>query len=180
MTATNENLTLIENTVRLVKDFPKPDILFRDVTPLFSDPKVLKIVLAELEKVAPKDIDVVAGVEARGFLLGVPLAVNLNLPFVPIRKEGKLPYKTYAQAYDLEYGTATLEIHQDACAKGSKVWLVDDLIATGGSMWAASELLKKIGATVVEATVLIELIGLHGWDKVPDIKGKSLLKLSES
>ena len=180
MKKSQDNLTLIKDTVRSIKDFPKPNILFRDIMPLFSDPKVLKAVLSEFENVAPTDIDAVAGIEARGFLLSVPLAVSLNLPFVPIRKQGKLPYKKYSQKYELEYGTATLEVHQDACTKGSRIWLVDDLIATGGSLWAATELLKKLEAPVVEATVLIELIGLNGWDKLPEIKGTSLLKLSDN
>ena len=153
----------IKLTVRDVNDFPKPGIVFKDITPILKDPalctEITKALAAQLDGL---DIDVVAGIESRGFLFGPQLAQLLNVPFVPIRKVGKLPYKTVQQSYDLEYGSATIEAHEDALLPGQKVLIHDDLLATGGTVVAASKLVMQLGAEVVGYSFLIGLDFLNG------------------
>jgi adenine phosphoribosyltransferase len=149
--------------IRDVPDFPMQGILFRDVTPLLRDPQGLaQVVDAFAERYRGQGIDAVAGIESRGFLFGAPLAVALGVGFVPIRKLGKLPAEKISREYALEYGTNSLEVHRDAVRSGERVLLLDDLLATGGTARAASELLEELGAQVVEAAFVIELAFLNG------------------
>jgi adenine phosphoribosyltransferase len=153
----------IKSTVRDVNDFPKPGIVFKDITPILKDPALcVEITRALGESVKGMEIDVVAGIESRGFLFGPQLAELLNVPFVPIRKAGKLPYKTVKQSYDLEYGSATIEIHEDALTSGQKVLIHDDLLATGGTVVAASKLVMQLGAEVIGYSFIIGLDFLNG------------------
>lgn len=153
----------LSRAIRDIPDFPKPGILFKDITPVLSSPRFFQLVIAHFSaRASALGATKVAGIDARGFLFGATVAYELGLGFVPIRKKGKLPYKTYSQAYALEYGEAEIEIHQDAFAPGDKVVLVDDLLATGGTAAAAIGLVEKAGATVVEAQFLIELTFLNG------------------
>lgn len=146
-----------------VPDFPQEGVLFRDITSLLKEPDALKEAVDDMARQAQAyGAEAIAGMESRGFLFGVPVAYVLGLPFIPIRKAGKLPRPTYAQAYDLEYGQATLEIHQDDLAAGTKVVLIDDLIATGGTAAAAARLVEKTGAEVAGFVFLLELINLEG------------------
>jgi len=153
----------IKDYIRTVPDFPKPGILFRDVTTLFGDKDGFRMALDQLEaKIQPLDIDIIAGIDARGFILGGALADRLALGFVPIRKKGKLPADTISENYSLEYGTATLELHRDALKPGQRVLLVDDLIATGGTAWAAVQLITQLDADVVACAFLIDLPDIGG------------------
>ncbi len=153
--------------IRAIPDWPKPGILFRDITPLLASPTAFPAAVEAL--VAPyrdSGVAYVGAVEARGFIFGSAVAERLNAGFVPIRKKGKLPYKTESVSYALEYGTDTVEVHRDAVQPGAKVLMVDDLLATGGTMRAACELIAKVGGDVVGTTFLIELKGLGGRDKL--------------
>ena len=153
----------LKDTIRTIPDFPKPGIMFRDVTTLLTSRRAFAESIIQMS--APyqdKIIDNVAGIEARGFTVGGAIAYELNAGFVPIRKKGKLPYKTYAQDYELEYGTDTLEIHADAVRGQEKVLLVDDLIATGGTAEAAIHLLRKTGANIIGAAFIVSLPDLGG------------------
>lgn len=153
----------IKLTVRDVLDFPKPGIIFKDITPILKDPKLcIEITKAMAGQVKDLDIDVIAGIESRGFLFGPQLAELLNVPFVPIRKAGKLPYKTVQQTYELEYGSATIEMHEDALFAGQKVLIHDDLLATGGTVVAASKLVMQLGAEVAGYSFIIGLEFLNG------------------
>ena len=146
----------LKEYIRSIPDFPEKGIIFRDVTSILMDADGLKLAIDELAKcLEGMDFDVIAGAESRGFLFGMPLAYLLHKPFVPIRKKGKLPCETVEKTYDLEYGTATIEIHKDAIKPGDKVVLLDDLIATGGTMKAAAELVEELGGEVVEMLFLI-------------------------
>ena len=157
----------IKNVIRDIPDFPKPGIVFKDITPILSDPKlVTEVVDWFVEKGKQDNIDVVVGVESRGFLFGLLIAEKMGVPFVPVRKQGKLPYKTIAHSYDLEYGSATVEIHEDALKPGQKVMIHDDLLATGGTAMAAAELVKQIGGKVCNYTFLIELGFLNGKENI--------------
>ncbi|MEO8002479.1 MAG: adenine phosphoribosyltransferase, partial [Arenimonas sp.] len=141
--------------IRTVPDWPKPGVHFRDITTLFQTPGLWAEVIAHFaERYKNERIDAIAGMEARGFIFGAALAHVMNVSFIPIRKKGKLPYKTISEAYELEYGTAIVEIHIDACRKGDKILLVDDLIATGGTLLAGQKLLQRIGADIIEAAVV--------------------------
>lgn len=171
------NLELLRASIRSVPDFPHAGILFRDITPLFSTPATLNAALEELAVLAPADYAYIAGIEARGFMLGVPLAQILGKGFIPIRKPGKLPAQNYGIDYGLEYGQSRLEIHVDACKQGDKVWLVDDLLATGGSMAAGANLVEQVGGEVVAASVLIELDGLNGWATMEKYPCSSVISL---
>ena len=154
---------LIKSNIRDVPNFPKKGIIFKDITPILKNQELCtKIVEAFLEKLKGIEFDAVAGIESRGFLFGLALAQQLNVPFVPIRKAGKLPYKTIQQSYDLEYGSATLEVHEDAFDVGQKVLIHDDLLATGGTVVAASALVQKLGAEVAGYSFLINLAFLNG------------------
>jgi len=158
------NLT---NYIRNIPDWPKKGILFRDITPLLADAAAFAEAVKTIsDKFRNAKIDYVAAVEARGFIFGSAVAVNLGAGFVPIRKKGKLPHKTESVTYDLEYGTDTLEVHSDAVKKGSKVLMVDDLLATGGTMAAACKLIEKIGGKVEAIAFLIELKDLGGRKKI--------------
>lgn len=153
----------IKATLRDVADFPKPGIIFKDITPVLHNPELCtEITQALAEQLKGIQIDVVAGIESRGFLFGLALAQALQVPFVPIRKVGKLPYKTVQQSYDLEYGSATLEVHEDAFKAGQKVLIHDDLLATGGTVVAASKLVELLGAQVAGYSFLISLDFLNG------------------
>jgi adenine phosphoribosyltransferase len=157
----------IKSTLRDVVDFPKPGIVFKDITPVLKDPQLCKeITQALVEQLSSLKIDAVAGIESRGFLFGLALANALNVPFVPIRKAGKLPYKTIQQSYDLEYGSATLEVHEDAFEEGQNVLIHDDLLATGGTVIAASQLVKKLNANVIGYSFIISLNFLNGKDRL--------------
>lgn len=153
----------IKETIRDVHDFPKAGIVFKDITPILKDPQLCKeIARALAEQVVGLKVDAVAGIESRGFLFGLALAQELNVPFVPIRKVGKLPYKTIQQSYDLEYGSATLEVHEDAFSADQNVLIHDDLLATGGTVVAASALVEKLNAKVAGYSFLISLDFLNG------------------
>lgn len=153
----------MEEYVRSIPDFPEPGIIFRDVTSVLQDADGLKLAIDEMQKrISDLDFDVIAGTESRGFIFGMPLAYNLHKPFVLIRKKGKLPCETVQKEYELEYGTATIEIHKDAIKPGQRVVLIDDLIATGGTIKAAAELIEMLGGEVVKMVFLMELKGLNG------------------
>ncbi len=153
----------LKSLIRDVYDFPKEGIVFKDITTVLQDPAGLRFAVDEFEK-ALKDVDfdLVVGPESRGFIFGVPLAYNMNKGFIPVRKEGKLPYKTKSKEYDLEYGSAVVEIHMDAIKQGDRVVVVDDLLATGGTSKAMVELIEEMGGIVVKMVYLIELSFLKG------------------
>ena len=151
--------------IRTVPDWPAPGVQFRDITPLLQDPAVFRVLIdafARRYRDAASRPDIVAGLDARGFIIGAVLAYELERGFVPIRKKGKLPFTTVAQTYELEYGSATVELHTDAVLPGQRVLLVDDLIATGGTMMAGKTLLERLDATVMEAVAIVELPELGG------------------
>ncbi len=153
--------------IRDVPDFPKPGILFRDITPVLENPSVSRAVIAEiLHQFDGTAIDAVAGIESRGFLFGLPLAMELNVPFIAIRKKGKLPSHTVEYSYDLEYGNATIEMHRGVVKKGMNVLIHDDLLATGGTALASSELIQMEGGAVAGFSFLIELKNLLGREKL--------------
>ena len=153
----------VEDYVRSIPDFPEEGIIFRDVTSVLQDADGLELAINELKKrLENVECDVIAGTESRGFIFGMPLAYLLHKPFILVRKAGKLPCETISKTYDLEYGTATIEIHKDAIKPGQKVVLIDDLIATGGTIKAAAELVEELGGEVVKILFLMELAGLEG------------------
>ena len=159
--------TRIKQAIRDVNDFPKPGIVFKDITPLLKDPALCTgIIHALADQLNGIEIDVVAGIESRGFLFGPSLAQLLNVPFVPIRKTGKLPYKTIQQSYDLEYGSAAIECHEDALLAGQRVLIHDDLLATGGTVVAASKLILQLGAAVTAYSFIISLDFLNGRERL--------------
>ncbi|MHC4094936.1 MAG: adenine phosphoribosyltransferase [Planctomycetota bacterium] len=161
----------LQGYIRSIPDWPKKGILFRDITPLLAEPKALIAAVDALcAGFTDQAIDYVAAVEARGFIFGTSVAEKLGAGFVPIRKKGKLPFKTESVTYDLEYGTDTVEIHRDAISKGAKVLMVDDLLATGGTMAAACKLIEKIGGKIAGITFLIELGDLAGRNKLGGYK----------
>ncbi|MCA8980113.1 MAG: adenine phosphoribosyltransferase [Planctomycetes bacterium] len=167
---------LIEQYIRDVPDFPKPGILFKDITPLLQDPKGLEAAVSGLAAtVDPSSYDIVCGIESRGFIFGTALAHHVGKGFIPIRKPGKLPWKTASESYELEYGTDTIEIHIDATEGANRVLMVDDLLATGGTMAAALKLVRRIGGTPVACSFVIELGFLPGREKLGDIPVHSLL-----
>ena len=157
----------LEDYVRTIPDFPEPGIMFRDITTILSDADGLKLAIDEMQKTLDGvDFDVIAGAESRGFIFGAAIAYNMHKPFILIRKKGKLPCETVEQSYDLEYGQATIEVHKDAVEPGQKVVIIDDLIATGGTVEAAAKLIEKLGGEVVKMVFLMELKGLNGRDKL--------------
>jgi adenine phosphoribosyltransferase len=157
----------IQASIRDIPDFPKPGILFKDITPVLADPGLMKRIIDHLaERYAGQSIDAVVGMESRGFIFGTPLAIALGAAFVPARKPGKLPYDTVSFSYQLEYGSNTLEMHTDAVKHGDRVLVVDDLLATGGTANATIKLIESLGATVVEAAFVIELGFLKGTEAV--------------
>ena len=157
----------IEEYVRSIPDFPEPGIIFRDITSVLQDADGLQLAIDSMIKLLDGvDFDVVAGTESRGFIFGVPIAYEMHKPFVPVRKKGKLPCETISQSYDLEYGQATIEMHKDSIKPGQKVVLVDDLIATGGTIEAAIKLVEQLGGEVVKVIFLMELAGLKGRERL--------------
>ena len=166
----------IERAIRNVPDFPKPGIQFKDITPVLADARLFSGSIDLLtEEFKPGSVDAVVGIDARGFIFAAAAAFKLQAGFVPIRKKGKLPYQTHEQQYDLEYGTATVAVHVDALKPGSRVLLIDDLLATGGTAAAAAALLKKLGAQILEISFLIELGFLGGRQKLKDCSVRSLV-----
>jgi adenine phosphoribosyltransferase len=157
----------LEDYVRSIPDFPEPGIIFRDVTSVLQDRDGLRMAIDQMQELlAGLDFDIIVGPESRGFIFGVPIAYNLNKAFIPIRKKGKLPCETISMDYDLEYGKATIEIHRDAIKPGQKVVIVDDLIATGGTIEAITKLIELLGGEVVKIIFLMELKGLKGRQKL--------------
>ncbi len=157
----------IEDYVRSIPDFPEPGIIFRDVTSVLQDPDGLKLAIDSMLKLLEGlDFDVIVGAESRGFIFGAPLAYQLHKPFVLVRKKGKLPCETIEKSYDLEYGSATIEMHRDSILPGQKVVVVDDLIATGGTIEATTALIEELGGEVVKLIFLMELAGLKGRERL--------------
>jgi adenine phosphoribosyltransferase len=157
----------IKRQIRTVPDWPEKGVMFRDITPLLQNPKSLRVLVdLFVHRYMDENLDLVAGIDARGFILGAIVAYELNLGFVPIRKKGKLPFTTVAEEYELEYGSATVELHSDACKPGDRVLLIDDLVATGGTMIAGKKLLERLGAVVVEGAAIVDLPELGGSKKV--------------
>lgn len=166
----------IEEYVRSIPDFPEPGIIFRDVTSILQDADGFKLAIDLMqEKLEGVDFDVIAGAESRGFIFGAPIAYNLNKPLVLVRKKGKLPCETVSREYDLEYGSATIEMHKDSIQPGQKVVLVDDLIATGGTIEAAAKLIEELGGEVVKIVFLMELAGLKGREKLAEYDVESVI-----
>jgi adenine phosphoribosyltransferase len=163
--------------IREVPDFPKPGISFKDITTLIQDPQGLRCAIDTLaEKCAPLSATAIIGMESRGFIFGTALAYKMGLGFIPVRKPGKLPAAVHAMEYELEYGTDCLEIHQDALPQGSRVLIVDDLMATGGTAGATAELVQQMGCEVAGFAFVIELTGLHGRQKLPEVPIISLVE----
>ena len=166
----------LSDFIRDIPDFPKPGVLFKDITPLLADPAAFGYAVAKLSAhYATRRVDAVAAAEARGFLFAAPMALELRRPLVPLRKPGKLPYRTHSASYDLEYGSAELHVHIDGINPGARVLLVDDVLATGGTMAAACRLIEKAGGSVAGCAFLIELSFLKGREKLPGIDIFSLL-----
>ncbi|MES2105879.1 MAG: adenine phosphoribosyltransferase [Pseudomonadota bacterium] len=160
----------IKEHIRTVENWPQAGVMFRDITPLLQDPKTFRVLIdLFVHRYMDAKLDMVAGLDARGFIIGSVLAYELNLGFVPIRKKGKLPFNTLSEQYELEYGSATVELHADACKPGDRVVLIDDLIATGGTMMAGKKLLERLGAEVIEGAVIVDL---------PELGGSKLLRSS--
>ena len=166
----------LKDYVISIPDFPEPGIIFRDVTSILQDADGLHLAISELQKrLEGLDFDVIGGTESRGFIFGMPVAYNLHKPFVLVRKKGKLPCETVSRTYDLEYGTATIEMHKDAIKPGQKVVLIDDLIATGGTIEAAAKLVEDLGGEVVKMVFLMELAGLKGREKLAGYDVESVI-----
>lgn len=167
----------LEQYIRSIPDFPKPGILFRDITPLLASARALHSAVEQLaDRVRDQDIDIIAAAEARGFIFATPLALQIGAGFVPVRKPGKLPFNTHAFCYNLEYGTDSLEIHIDGVEPGQRVLLVDDLLATGGTMEACCHLIQRAGAQVVGCAFIIELVGLGGRKRIAPHETISLIQ----
>ena len=166
----------LKDTIRDIPDFPKPGIVLKDITPLLKDPVALRFAIQQLTKpFVDRNITAVAGMEARGFIFGSLVAWELELPFIPLRKPGKLPYHAQSVSYDLEYGSASLEIHTDALNKDDRVLLIDDLLATGGTAKASCELIEQLGATVEALGFVIELDFINGREKLENYEIYALL-----
>lgn len=166
----------LEEYVRSIPDFPEPGIIFRDVTSILQDADGLRLAIDSIQELLKdKDIDVIVGTESRGFIFGVPVAYNLHKPFVPVRKKGKLPCRTISMDYDLEYGSATIEMHQDSIKPGQKVAIIDDLIATGGTVEAAAKMIEELGGEVVKIVFLMELAGLKGRERLKEYDVSSVI-----
>ena len=162
--------------IREVPDFPKPGILFYDITTLLKDPDAFREVIDRMtEQVKDSAVDLVVGMESRGFIFSAPMAYQLHAGFVPVRKLGKLPAETIEVEYDLEYGTATLEIHKDAIQPGQRVLIVDDLLATGGTVQGTIELVQRLGGEIAGLSFMVELTGLHGREQLGDFQIHTLL-----
>ncbi|HHV11715.1 MAG TPA: adenine phosphoribosyltransferase [Clostridiales bacterium] len=167
----------LEEYVRSIPDFPEPGIVFRDVTSILQDKDGLKMAIDQLQALLEGlDFDIIVGPESRGFIFGVPIAYNLNKAFIPIRKKGKLPCETISMDYDLEYGKATIEVHKDAIKPGQRVVIIDDLIATGGTIEAITKLVKELGGEVVKIIFLMELKGLEGRKRLQGFDVEAVLR----
>lgn len=167
----------LEEYVRSIPDFPEPGVIFRDVTSILQDADGLNLAIDSMQSyLKDMDLDVIVGLESRGFMFGVPIAYNLHKAFVPVRKKGKLPCETISQTYDLEYGSEEIEIHKDAIKPGQKVAVVDDLIATGGTVEAAVKLIERLGGEVVKIVFLMELEGLKGREKLKGYNVDSVIR----
>ena len=166
----------LEEYVRSIPDFPEPGIIFRDITTILQDPDGLHLAIQSMQdELKDTEFDVVVGTESRGFIFGVPIAYNLHKAFVPVRKKGKLPCETVSMEYDLEYGSAVIEMHKDSIKPGQKVVLVDDLVATGGTIEAAIKLVEELGGEVVKVVFLMELAGLKGRERLKGYEVESVL-----
>ena len=166
----------LEEYVRNIPDCPEPGIIFRDITTILQDPDGLHLAIQSMQdKLKDTEFDVVVGTESRGFIFGVPIAYNLHKAFVPVRKKGKLPCETVSMEYDLEYGSAVIEMHKDSIKPGQKVVLVDDLVATGGTIEAAIKLVEELGGEVVKVVFLMELAGLKGRERLKGYEVESVL-----
>lgn len=167
----------LEEYVRSIPDFPEEGIIFRDITSVLQDRDGLKLAIESMQDtIKDVDFDIVVGPESRGFIFGVPIAYNLNKGFVPVRKKGKLPCETVEMEYDLEYGSAVVEMHKDSIKSGQKVVIIDDLIATGGTIEAIIKLITELGGEVVKIVFLMELEGLKGRDKLKDYDVEAVIK----
>ena len=167
----------LEDYVVTIPDFPEPGVMFRDVTSILQDKDGLNLAIKEIERlIGDVDFDLVLGPESRGFIFGVPIAYNMNKGFIPVRKKGKLPRETVSMAYDLEYGQAEIEIHKDAIKPGQKVVIVDDLIATGGTIEAIVKLVEQLGGEVVKIVFVMELEGLEGRKKLEGYDVEAAIK----
>jgi adenine phosphoribosyltransferase len=167
----------LEEYVRSIPDFPEPGIIFRDVTSVLQDKDGLKMAIDQMQDLLKGlEFDIIAGPESRGFIFGVPIAYNLNKPFIPVRKKGKLPCETVSMDYDLEYGKATIEIHKDSIKPGQKVVIIDDLIATGGTIEAITKLIEMLGGEVVKIIFLMELKGLNGREKLTNYDVEAVIQ----
>lgn len=179
MTEKHPTLSEIQNAIRTIPDFPKAGILFKDITPLLADARLFAGSIDLLtENFQPGTVDAVVGIDARGFIFAAAAALKLHAGFVPVRKKGKLPFQTHEQDYALEYGTATVAMHVDALKPGSRVLLIDDLLATGGTAAAAAALVQKLGAEILEISFLIELGFLEGRKKLKQYPIRSLVVYS--
>ncbi len=169
----------VEDYIKCIPDFPEPGVLFRDVTSVIEDPEGFKLAIDEMDKlIGDTDFDMIVGAEARGFIFGAPLAYKRGKGLALVRKKGKLPRETVSVDYDLEYGSATVEIHKDTIKPGQKVILVDDLLATGGTIGASAKLVESLGGVIVKAIFLIELEGLNGRAKLADYDVNSVVSYS--
>ncbi len=167
----------LKDYVITIPDFPKPGIMFRDITGILDNADGIQLAIDEFRRVIGYlDFDAIAGAESRGFMLGMPLAYLLHKPFIPIRKKGKLPRETVSETYDLEYGQATIEIHKDSVHRNEKVVLIDDLIATGGTLKAAADLIERCGGKVVKIIALLELKGLKGRELLKDYDLETIIQ----
>lgn len=167
----------LKSKIRVIEDFPKAGISFKDITTILQDGEALKYTIDKLsDYVRDKKIDVIVGPEARGFLLGTPIAYNLGIGFVPVRKPGKLPSDTIKYEYELEYGSDALEVHKDAIKPGQRVLIVDDLLATGGTIGSVAKLVEQLGGVVVALNFIVELTGLKGRDKLKDYEVNSIVQ----
>ncbi|MBP5294254.1 MAG: adenine phosphoribosyltransferase [Lachnospiraceae bacterium] len=167
----------LEDYVITIPDFPEEGIMFRDITGILKEPEGIQLAEDQLmEKLDGVEFDAIVGLESRGFLFGMPMAYEMNKPFIPIRKKGKLPRETVDRTYDLEYGTATIEVHKEDVFEGERLVLVDDLLATGGTMEAACKLVESLGGKVVKVLFLLELEGLNGRAKLEDYDVESIVK----
>lgn len=167
----------VEKYIKNIPDFPQPGVIFRDITTVMESPEGFKIAIDSMKKlIEDLDFDILVGLESRGFMFGTPIAYNMGKPFVPVRKKGKLPRETVSEIYDLEYGSAEIEIHKDSIKKGQKVVIVDDLIATGGTVKAAINIIERLGGEVVGCVFLTELIELNGRKVLKDYIVKSVVQ----
>ena len=176
---TESALDIIRSHIRTVPDWPSPGVQFRDITPLLSTPRVFRVLIDQfVHRYFDERPDVIAGMDARGFIIGSVLAYELNVGFVPIRKKGKLPFNTVEESYELEYGSASVELHTDAVRPGDRVVLIDDLIATGGTMMAGRKLLERLGGEVIEGAAIVDLPDLGGSKRLRE-SGLNLFTLVE-